>query len=69
MAKPLSAVIKLLVNETIWPIWCHKCGTRLFEQEIGFREQGSRYTCPEPSCPTYGMSAVVPRGLSGIALN
>ena len=69
MTKPLTEVIKLLVNEKISPTWCQKCGTRLFEQEIGFREQGSRYNCPDPSCPTYGMSTVVPRGLSGIALN
>lgn len=51
--------MKRVVNEAIAPTWCEKCGTKLLEQEIGFREQGSRYTCLDPSCPTTGLSMVV----------
>lgn len=60
--KSLAMALKRATNVVVGPTWCEKCGTRLTEQQIGFREQGSRYACNNTHCPLCGATRLVLAG-------
>jgi NAD-dependent DNA ligase len=59
MAVMLALLLKRFANVLFMPTWCAKCGTRLVEQPIGFRELGSRYRCANLSCALHNLPTLV----------